>query len=58
MEKTNITYVPIKKTGEILRAAPMDRAGIFFLEYLSRNAMETLTADLFKFAKIETLNNE
>lgn len=55
LENSKISYVPIKKAGELLRAAPMDRAGIFFVESSSQSAMESLTSNLYKVAMIETL---
>jgi biotin carboxylase len=51
----NISYVPLKKTGELLRAAPLDRAGIFFIEHADALMMQDLTRNLYKFAKLETL---
>ena len=56
IENSNISYVPIKKAGELLRAAPMDRAGIFFIESPSRRTMESLTGHLYKVAMIETVD--
>lgn len=55
LENSKISYVPIKKAGELLRAAPMDRAGIFFIESSSQSTMESLTSHLYKVAMIETL---
>jgi hypothetical protein len=51
----NISYVPLKKAGELLRAAPFDRAGIFFIEHADAPTMQGLTRNLYKFAKLETL---
>lgn len=51
----NICYVPLKKAGELLRAAPIDRAGIFFIRHSDTRKMQDLTKNLYKFAKIETL---
>lgn len=56
LENSKISYVPIKKPGEPLRAAPMDRAGIFFIESPSKCTMESLTRNLYKVAKIEVLD--
>lgn len=38
-----LTYVPIRKTGEFMRAAPFDRAGIYFIEHASFDVMEATT---------------
>jgi biotin carboxylase len=38
-----VTFVPLKRCGELLRAAPMDRAGIYFVEYRSASEMKRLT---------------
>jgi hypothetical protein len=51
----NVSYIPIKRSGELLRAAPMDRAGIFFIEHPNPREMQKLTKDLYKVAKLETL---
>ena len=51
----NVSYVPLKKAGELLRAAPLDRAGIFFIEHADARTMQDLTRNLYKFAKLETL---
>jgi hypothetical protein len=56
IENSKITYVPIKKAGELLRAVPMDRAGIFFIESSTKGTMESLTKNLYKLAMIETLD--
>jgi len=58
IENSKVTYVPIKKIGEVLRAAPLDRAGVFFVEHSSKRKMEQLTKNLYKFAMLETLDIE
>lgn len=55
LENSKISYVPIKKAGELLRAAPMDRAGIFFVESPSQRVMESITINLYNAAMIEAL---
>lgn len=56
LANAKVTFFPIKKTGELLAAAPMDRAGIFFVEHSSKNKMETLTENLGNIATIDSLN--
>jgi hypothetical protein len=51
----NVSYVPIKRAGELLHAAPMDRAGIFFIEHPNARKMQETTKDLYKVAKLETI---
>lgn len=55
IKDAKVSYVPIKKVGELLRAAPMDRAGIFFIEHLARRTMETVTENLYKLSRVQTL---
>ncbi|MBC7513225.1 MAG: carbamoyl-phosphate synthase small subunit [Herminiimonas sp.] len=43
-----LTYVPIRKTGEFLRAAPFDRAGIYFIEHASLEVMEATTEQIVR----------
>jgi len=47
-------FVPLKRTGEILRAAPMDRAGIYFVEHSSAAAMKELTPRLRDFVRVQS----
>ena len=55
-KNSKVSYLPIKKIGEVVRAAPMDRAGIFFVEHSSKRTMESLTKNLYKFAMFEALD--
>jgi hypothetical protein len=48
------SYVPLKKTGESLRAAPMDRAGIYFIRHESAPTMVRLTPLLRDYVTLET----
>jgi biotin carboxylase len=47
-------YVPLKKTGELLHAAPLDRAGIYFIEHDSPAAMLRLTPRLRDYIQLQT----
>lgn len=48
-------YVPLKKAGEPLKAAPNDRAGIYFIHHDSLAAMESVTPNLVAHAAVESL---
>jgi hypothetical protein len=50
-----ISLVPLKKTGEPLYAAPMDRAGIYFTEHSSAREMSELTPQLKDYVTVEAL---
>ncbi len=43
-----IAYIPLKKVGEPLGAAPYDRAGIFFIKHATKSSMENLTPELYR----------
>jgi biotin carboxylase len=51
---STVSYVPLKRTGEILRAAPMDRAGIYFIEHDCATAMTQLTPALREYVTLQT----
>ena len=40
------SFVPLKKVGEVLRPAPLDRAGIYFCEFDSAEEMKDITPHL------------
>ncbi|HEU5046867.1 MAG TPA: ATP-grasp domain-containing protein [Rickettsiales bacterium] len=47
------SYISLRKTGEALKAAPYDRAGIYFLTHDSLERMETQTERLVDHVEIE-----
>ena len=47
------SYVPLRKTGEHLKAAPYDRAGIYFVTHQSLNDMEARTERLVDHVIVE-----
>ena len=47
-EAKKIKVISLKKVGDILLAAPKDRAQIFFVEFFNRSLMEKETKDLYK----------
>lgn len=47
------SYVPLKRPGEYLDSAPRDRAGIFFIEHQSAEAMVMITPRLKEYAHAE-----
>jgi biotin carboxylase len=51
------SYIPLKKIGDQLSAAPYDRAGIFFIEHSSKSKMEKITPELFRFTQVETIGS-
>jgi biotin carboxylase len=51
------SFVPLKKTGEPLRAAPLDRAGIYFVEHVSAVEMQSITPRLKDFVRVEVISN-
>lgn len=51
-----IEYVAIKKSGEFMRAAPYERAGIYFVEHDSIDSMEKNTEELNKKVTITTFD--
>jgi carbamoylphosphate synthase large subunit len=48
------SFVPLKRTAEVLRAAPMDRAGIYFIEHQSAGVMREVTPKLMEYVSVET----
>jgi biotin carboxylase len=51
-----VSFVPLKKTGEPLRAAPMDRAGIYFIEHASSREMKAVTPALRNHVTLEAFD--
>jgi hypothetical protein len=51
------SFVPLKKTGELLRAAPLDRAGIYFIEHATFNDMKAVTPALKNHVALETFGH-
>ena len=49
-----ISFVPLKRTGEPLHAAPMDRAGIYFVEHDSVTKMKEITPNLKHCVTVES----
>jgi biotin carboxylase len=49
-----VSFVPLKKTGEKLHAAPADRAGIYFVEHQSASRMTELTPKLRELVTVES----
>lgn len=47
------SFVPLKKVGEVLRPAPLDRAGIFFCEFNSAEEMKIITPHLMERVCLE-----
>jgi biotin carboxylase len=54
--KLSVTNYQLKSVGQILKAAPYDRAAIFFVEYKSFKAMDIITKNLFKYINAELMN--
>jgi biotin carboxylase len=52
-----VSFAPLKKTGERLRAAPLDRAGIYFIDHRSAAEMTALTPRLRSYVTVETLEH-
>jgi biotin carboxylase len=50
-------FVPLKKTGEPLRAAPLDRAGIYFVQHSSDTRMKAFAPRWRDFVTVETLGD-
>lgn len=50
----SVGYVPLKKTGELMRAAPFDRAGIYFIEHADMATMAAVTEQLASRVKVTT----
>jgi len=57
LRNASISFVPLKKTGETLRAVPMDRAGIYFIEHSTAKEMAEITPKLKNYVAVETLEN-
>ena len=49
-----VSFIPLKRTGESLRAAPMDRAGIYFIEHSSVTQMKEITPKLKNYVTVES----
>ena len=48
------SFVPLKKSAELLRAAPLDRAGIYFIEHRLAADMKAYTPKLKHCVTVET----
>lgn len=49
------SFVALKKTGETLKSAPYDRAGIYFIEHASLDLMEKYTEKLSQYIQVITV---
>ncbi len=58
IENVQIQNVQLKYSGEVMKAAPFDKSGIYFIEHRSKNEMENLTEKLKDHVLIETLDIE
>lgn len=56
IKNATIQNVQLKYSGEMMKAAPYDKSGIYFIEYESKEEMETLTEKLKDHVDIETLD--
>ena len=45
----------LKKSGERLKAAPFDKAGIYFIEHSNKKKMQEITQDMRRFVNIECI---
>jgi biotin carboxylase len=55
MPNVGIAYVPIRKSGEFMRAAPFDRAGIYFIEHASLAIMEEMTERIVEHVNVNRI---
>jgi biotin carboxylase len=55
MPQGRASFIPLKKAWEPLRAAPMDRAGIYFIEHSLSADMKASTPHLRNHVTVETL---
>lgn len=53
---TLVQSVQLKYSGELMKAAPFDKSGIYFVEHATAKKMEQLTEQLKDYVLIETLN--
>lgn len=53
LRATSVSFVPLKRPGDYLGEAPGDRAGIYFIEHDSAQAMESITPRLKEYASVE-----
>jgi biotin carboxylase len=58
LPRARVSFVPLKRTGEMLRAAPMDRAGIYFSEHQSSTEMKEITPTLKDRVTVETAGRD
>ena len=54
LPNASVSFVPLKRVGHPLRAVPMDRAGIFFIEHATVEEMIEITPKLKDFIEAET----
>lgn len=54
-EYQSYTFFPLKKSGEIINAAPYDKAGIYFVQHSSRQQMVDRTPEMNALVDIDTL---
>lgn len=58
LECVDMVNYQLKKTGERMKAAPFDKAGIYFVEHDSAKKMQSLTAEMRHFVDIECIRIE
>lgn len=56
LESKNIQNVQLKYSGQIMKSAPFDKSGIYFIEHKSAKEMEYKTEKLKDYIVIETLD--
>jgi hypothetical protein len=53
LARAEISFVPLKRSGERLRPAPTDRAGIYFIKHFSASEMRQRTPRLREYVSIQ-----
>ena len=56
MKNENIENIQLKTSGQIMKAAPFDKSGIYFIEFNDAKEMEDKTEMLKDYIFIEKLN--
>ena len=58
IDDAHIQNVPLKYSGEEMKAAPFDKSGIYFVEHSNPQKMEILTEKLKDYVVLETLERQ
>lgn len=56
LKSKNIQNIQLKDSGQIMKSAPFDKSGIYFIEFDNAKEMEEITEKIKDYIEVETLN--